>query len=61
MSAEYGTNVRFGRQSAAFGMYQNALIFSGAIAVTFVILVAGAAVDVLLEEARIGIGRVILA
>ena len=42
----------------AFGMYQNALIFAGAIVFTFVILVAGAAVDVLLEEARKGIGRV---
>lgn len=45
----------------AFGMYQNALIFVGAIAFTFAILIAGAAVDVLLEQARRGIGRVILA
>lgn len=45
----------------AFGMYQNAMIFVGAIAVTFLFLVAGAAIDVLLEEARRGIGRMILA
>ena len=45
----------------AFGMYQNALIFVGVIAVTFVILIAGAAVDLLLEEARKRIGRVIIA
>ena len=45
----------------AFGMYQNALIFVGVIAVTFVILIAGAAVDLLLEEARKRIGRVSIA
>lgn len=45
----------------AFGMYQNALIFAGTITITLLILVVGAAVDVLLEEARKRIGRVILA
>lgn len=45
----------------ALGMYQNALIFAGTIAIIFVILFAGVAVEVLLEEARKGIGRVILA
>ena len=45
----------------AFGMYQNALIFVGVIAVTFVILIAGAAVDLLLAQARKRIGRVIIA
>ena len=42
-----------------FGMYQNALIFAGAIAFTFAILFAGVAVDVLLETARKAIMRVI--
>lgn len=45
----------------AFGMYQNALIFAGTITVTLLILVVGAAVEVLLEEARKRISRVILA
>lgn len=43
----------------AFGMYQNALILAGAIAVTFLILLAGAAIDLLLEEARKEVGRLI--
>ena len=45
----------------AFGMYQNAFIFVCAIAATFLILLAGCAVDVLLETARKGVGRLILA
>ncbi|MDI9242740.1 hypothetical protein [Fusibacillus kribbianus] len=44
----------------ALGMYQNAIIFVGAIAFTYVILVAGAMVDVLLEEAMMGIGRAVV-
>ena len=44
----------------AFGMYQNALIFAGAIAVTFLILFAGASIDLLLEEARKEVGRLIM-
>ena len=45
----------------AFGMYQNAFIFVCAIVATFLILLAGCAVDVLLETARKGVGRLILA
>lgn len=44
----------------AFGLYQNALILAGAIAVTFLILLAGAAIDLLLEEARKEVGRLII-
>ena len=44
----------------AFGMYQNAFIFVCAIVATFLILLVGCTVDVLLETARKGIGRLIL-
>lgn len=46
--------------SLAFGMYQNALILMAAIGVTFLILFAGAFIDVLLEEGRKRIGKAIL-
>lgn len=46
--------------AVAFGMYQNALIFAGAIAVTFAIVFAGALIDVLLETARKSVGRIIV-
>lgn len=47
-------------RSLAFGMYQNALILMAAIGVTFLILFAGAFIDVLLEEGRKRIGKAIL-
>lgn len=46
--------------SLFFGMYQNALILMAAIGVTFLILFAGAFIDVLLEEGRKRIGKSIL-
>lgn len=46
--------------SLVFGMYQNALILIAAIGVTFLILFAGAFIDVLLEEVRKRIGKAIL-
>lgn len=46
--------------SLAFRMYQNALILIAAISVTFLILFAGALIDVLLEEVRKRIGKAIL-
>ena len=46
--------------SVAFGLWQNVVILSCAILATFLILFAGAAVEVLLETARQGIGRLIL-
>lgn len=45
----------------AFGMYQNVVFCLVAIAATFLILFAGAFVDLLLEEARKGVGRIITA
>ena len=44
----------------AFGMWQNVLIFAGAILATFLILFAGAFIDALLEIARQGVGRLII-
>lgn len=44
----------------AFGMYQNTFICVMAIAITFLIVLAGTFIEVLLEELSKAIGRVIL-
>lgn len=43
------------------GMWQNAVIFASAIAVTFLVVIAGAMIDVVLEEARNQVGKAITA
>lgn len=44
----------------AFGMYQNALICVVAIAITFLIVLVGSFIEVLLEESSKAIGRIIM-
>lgn len=44
----------------ALGMWENAMVFSAFIAGTFIIVLAGAVLEVLLEEARHGIGSIII-
>ena len=45
----------------AFGMYQNALIFVGMSAITFLFLLAGVVIDALLEKIREKLMRMIFA
>ena len=43
------------------GMWQNAVIFVSVIAVTFLVVIAGAMIEVVLDEARHQVGKVITA